>query len=74
MSNKLLSEGLINPNSNIKEYTVHENKMGSRHSTLRSPYSLENFTGQEPGRYNPPPLIGIRPRIPKPTSFRPIVR
>ena len=40
----------------------------------RSPYSLGNFTGQEPGRYNPPPLIGIRPRIPKPTSFRPIVR
>ncbi|WZZ27186.1 hypothetical protein YC2023_010587 [Brassica napus] len=26
--------GLINPNSNRKEYTVHENKMSSRHSTL----------------------------------------
>ncbi|WZY85396.1 hypothetical protein YC2023_031780 [Brassica napus] len=34
----------------------------------------EIFMGQEPGRYNPPPLIGIRPRIPKPTSFRPILR
>ncbi|XP_013632678.1 PREDICTED: F-box/kelch-repeat protein At3g13680-like [Brassica oleracea var. oleracea] len=26
--------GLIKPNSNIKEYTVYGNKMGSRHSTL----------------------------------------
>ncbi|WZZ33850.1 hypothetical protein YC2023_017251 [Brassica napus] len=34
--------GLINPNSNIKEYTVHENKMAL----------LKKFLGQEQGRYN----------------------
>ncbi|WZZ63695.1 hypothetical protein YC2023_075065 [Brassica napus] len=132
--------GLINPNSNIKEYTVHENKMDldpdletrdkGEEIEIRSPppphgaggererekrerdgarekgrarrlgflvsgNSLQSFAfvsgkgtlgicymgrreanilkeifmGQEPGRYNPPPLIRIRPRIPRPTSF-----